>query len=140
MDSIQRLPAVILTDIPYLLTRVALNRALLHGVTDFGRYELTAIATALVMAFLTTPFDVARTRILIDSDDNPTNGIDGGSGEGLMRTFHTIMQEGNGGISNLFAGWSERMLYLGIGRAWLEPLQLIGYMAMRDAILLEWFD
>jgi hypothetical protein len=30
-------------------------------------------------------------------------------------------------------------LYLGIGRAWLEPIQLVGYIGIRDALLLEWF-
>ena len=98
------------------------------------------ISTALVCGFLTTPFDVARTRILLDSDDDPTNGIDGGSGAGLITTMRTVTKEGEGGLANLFAGWLERTMYLGIGRAWLEPLQILGYMAIRDAILLEWFD
>lgn len=140
IESIERLPAVILTDLPYLLTRIAINKALLRGEVDLGRYEITAISTALLCAFLTTPFDVARTRILVDSDDDPDNGIDGGSGEGLIRTMKTIVNEGDGGIGNLFAGWLERTLYLGIGRAWLEPFQLVGYTAIRDAILLEVFD
>lgn len=140
VESIERLPAVILTDLPFLLSRITLNRLVLRESTDLGRYEVAAISIALLCAFLTTPFDVARTRILIDSDDNPDNGIDGGSGEGLMRTFQTIKNEGDGGVRNLFAGWLERTAYLGVGRAWLEPLQLLGYMWIRDAILLEWFD
>jgi hypothetical protein len=140
VESLERLPALILTDLPYLLSRIALNRWLIHGSIDLGRYELIAISTALVCGVLTTPFDVARTRILVDSDDDPTNGIDGGSGMGLITTMHTIAKEGNGGIANLFAGWLERTINLAIGRAWLEPLQILGYMALRDAILLEWFD
>jgi len=154
-ESLERLPASVLTDLPYLLSRIALNQLLFRlesaqaseegaapGAVDFGHYEVTAIATALLCGFLTTPFDVARTRILVDSDANPTNGIDGGSGEGLLRTFRTIIKEGGkgNGYANLFAGWLERTLYLGIGRAWLEPFQLVGYTAIRDAILLEWFD
>jgi hypothetical protein len=138
--SLKRLPAVILTDLPYLLSRIVLNRYLIHGNIDIGRYELTAITTALICGFLTTPFDVARTRILVDSDDDPTNGIDGGSGMGLITTMQTIAKEGDGGVANLFAGWLERSVYLGIGRAWIEPVQILGYMAIRDAILLEWFD
>jgi hypothetical protein len=140
VESLERLPAVILTDLPYLLSRIALNRYLIHGNIDLAHYELTTIATALLCGFLTTPFDVARTRILIYSDDDPSNGIDGGSGLGLLTTMQTIMKEGDGGVSNLFAGWLERTIYLAIGRAWLEPLQILGYMALRDAILLEWFD
>lgn len=140
VESLERLPAVILTDLPYLLSRIALYRLLIQGNVDLGRYELASISTALLCAFLTTPFDVARTRILVDSDADPTNGIDGGSGQGLVKTFRTIYNEGDGGIRNLFAGWLERTAYFGIGRAWLEPLQIVGYFALRDAILLEWFD
>lgn len=139
-ESLERVPAVILTDLPYLLSRIALNQALIQGEIDIAHYELTAICTALLCGFLTTPFDVARTRILVDSDSDPRNGIDGGSGEGLLRTFQTIMKEGDGGVANLFAGWLERTLYLGIARAWLEPVQVLGYTLIRDAILLEWFD
>jgi hypothetical protein len=140
VESIERLPAIILTDLPFLLSRIALSRIILYEGIDIGRYEVAAISTALLCAFLTTPFDVARTRLLVDSDNDPTNGIDGGSGEGLLRTFQTITKEGNGGIRNLFAGWLERTIYLGVGRAWIEPLQLLGYIWIRDAILLEWYD
>ena len=140
-ESLERLPAIILTDLPYLLSRIAINQSLLHGSSiDIGRYEVMAITTALLCAFLTTPFDVARTRILVDSDNDPTNGIDGGSGEGLVHTFEKITSEGDGGVRNLFAGWLERTLYLGVGRAWIEPFQMVGYAILRDMILLEWFD
>jgi hypothetical protein len=50
------------------------------------------------------------------------------------------MGEGDGGVRNLFAGWLERTLYLGVGRAWIEPFQMVGYAILRDVILLEWFD
>jgi hypothetical protein len=140
-ESLERLPAIVLTDLPYLLSRIAINQSVLNGNSiDIGRYEIMAITTALLCAFLTTPFDVARTRILIDSDNDPTNGVDGGSGEGLVRTFEKIMSEGDGGVRNLFAGWLERTLYLGVGRAWIEPFQIVGYAILRDLILLEWFD
>jgi hypothetical protein len=139
-DSIERLPAAILTDLPYLLTRITLNGLLAHGNEGIGRYELIYIVTACACAILTTPFDVARTRILIDSNDDPTDGIDGGSGEGLVRTMKTVADESDGGVRNLFRGWFERVTYLGIGRAWLDPLNVIGYIGIRDAVLLEWFD
>lgn len=73
---------------------------------------------ASIAALVTTPFDVARTRILVDSDGDFENGIDGGTGDGVIRTMRTVIQEGNGGYSNLFAGWFVRVLYLGLGRAW----------------------
>jgi hypothetical protein len=141
LESFERMPALILTDLPYLLSRIAINRLLLDqgGPVSLGRYEGIVLASAVLCGLLTTPFDVARTRILVDSDSDPSNGIDGGSGEGLWRTFHTISQEGGGGVRNLFAGWLERVAYLGIGRAWIEPLQILGYIALRDFILLEWF-
>jgi len=141
VESLQRLPAVIATDLPYLLSRIAVNGILLQGQTsiDIGRYEFTTLSSALLCAFLTTPFDVARTRILVDSDDDVTNGVDGGSQQGLLQTFQTIVKEGNGGVGNLFAGWLERTAYLGISSLWL-PLALLFYVAIRDAILLEWFD
>jgi len=139
-ESIERLPALILTELPYLLSRIALNGYLISGKLDLGHYEVIAISTAILIGILTTPFDVARTRILIDSDDDPDNGIDGGSGEALLTTFETIINESDDGVANLYRGWLERALYLGIGRGWLEPLQIVAYIAIRDTILLEFFD
>ena len=138
-DSLKRLPMIIVTDLPYLLSKIFLNKAFIHGSVSIDRYVEYAFVAAVVAAFLTTPFDVARTRILIDSDGDFSNGQDGGSGEGVLKTMQDIMREGDGGIQNLFAGWLERVLYYGIGRAWLEPIQIIGYVGIRDAVLLEWF-
>jgi hypothetical protein len=139
-DSVQRLPAVIATDLPYLLSRISFNMILATGTEDIGRYEVIAISTAIICSILTTPFDVARTRILVDSDGDPSNGLDGGSRQGVITCLRSISQEGDGGLRNLFAGWFERALYLGIGRAWLDPILLIVYVAIRDATLLKWFD
>ena len=139
-DSIKRLPAVIVTDLPYLLSRITFSMALATGTEDIGRYEILAITTAVTCAILTTPFDVVRTRILVDSDGDPRNGLDAGSRQGVIRTLDSIRREGDGGVRNLFAGWFERVLYLGIGRAWLDPILLIVYVGIRDACLLEWFD
>jgi len=141
IESLERLPAVILTDLPYLLSRIAVNGVILQGQSsiDIGRYEAVTLFSALLCAILTTPFDVARTRILVDSDDDVTNGVDGGSRHGLLQTFKTVMKEGDGGIGNLFSGWFERTVYLGICSLWL-PFSLVIYVAIRDDILLEWFD
>ena len=139
-ESIQRLPTVIATDLPYLLSRITFNMILASGNEDMGRYEIIAITTAVTCAILTTPFDVARTRILVDGDGDPRNGLDGGSRQGVIKTLGSISREGDGGIRNLYAGWFERALYLGIGRAWIDPILLITYVAIRDSVLLEWFD
>eukprot|EP00536_Pseudo-nitzschia_multiseries_P010894 jgi/Psemu1/289357/fgenesh1_pg.350_\ len=118
-DSVRRLPMVILTDLPYLLSKIVLNKLFIQGSLPVSNYALYAVLAAVVAGVLTTPFDVAQTRILL--------------GERL------IASEGDGGVRNLFSGWLERVVYLGIGRAWLEPIQLIGYIGIRDAVLLEWF-
>jgi hypothetical protein len=138
-DSLKRLPMIIITDLPYLVSKVFLNKSFIHGSVSIDRYVEYAFLASVGAAFLTTPFDVARTRILVDSDGDVSNGLDGGSGEGVLKTMKDIMREGNGGVANLFAGWLERVLYFGIGRAWLEPIQIIGYIGIRDAVLLEWF-
>jgi hypothetical protein len=117
-DSVKRLPSIIISDIPYLLSKISLNRLLIHGNISIDRYTEFAILTATLAAIFTTPFDVARTRILIDSDGDFSNGKDGGSGEGVLETMRRVAKEGDGGIVNLFAGWFERALYLGLGRAW----------------------
>ena len=57
----------------------------------------------------------------------------------VVRTMIEITNEGDGGIKNLYAGWLERVLYLGVGRAWLEPISMISYIGIRDTVLLEWF-
>lgn len=58
----------------------------------------------------------------------------------VLITMKKIAAEGNGGVQNLYAGWIERTVYLGIGRAWLDPLRVIGYLGIRDALLLKLFD
>ena len=40
---------------------------------------------------------------------------------------------------NLYAGWFERTLYFGVTVAWLDPIRVLGYLGIRDALLLEWF-
>jgi hypothetical protein len=169
-DSLARLPMVIATDLPYLLSKVVLNRLFIQGSLSVDKYAELAVFTAVIAAFFTTPFDLARTRILLDKqltleDDSAASEekemiwdtqVDGEleeeeeesntpaiattrPGYSVLQTMIQITKEGDGGVANLFAGWLERVLYLGIGRAWLEPVQLIGYIGIRDAVLLEWF-
>ena len=177
-DSFRRLPMVILTDLPYLISKIVLNKSLIQGSLSVSEYAIFAAFASVVAGFLTTPFDVARTRILLDkwsvapSDEEtenenllqqthgdldsknilrePTAESEGiaiaseketisNPGDSVLKTMIQITKEGDGGIENLFSGWLERVVYLGIGRAWLEPIQLIGYIGIRDAVLLEWF-
>lgn len=63
-DSALLLPAMIITDLPYLISRILLNAAISTSGENLGRYELETIIIACLCAFLTTPFDVARTREL----------------------------------------------------------------------------
>lgn len=135
------------------------------------------IHIACLCAFLTTPFDVARTRILLptlpseeaklesklESESDEARLEEGESKIALTRkrrrliasrkdrerrrektsvplTMKRIAQEGDGGVQNLYAGWLERTAFLGVGRAWLDPLRVIGYLGIRDALLLKLFD
>jgi hypothetical protein len=113
-------------------------------------------------AFLTTPFDVARTRILLPTlpsekeEDDPLNELRKNRRRRLVAssrnreqrrqkvsvliTMRRIAAEGDGGVQNLFAGWFERTIFLGVGRAWFDPLKVIGYLGIRDALLLKLFD
>lgn len=175
-QSLERLPAIIITDLPYLLSRIALNRIIIHGKVNIGQYEVQTIAIAMFCALLTTPFDVVRTRLLVDNDDpeesvlgddsigaaanttivtadgnvllvdsnsSSTNidaAVNARSQGGVLDTMISIAKEGDGGVRNLYAGWLERTAYYGIGRAWLDPINIITYVGIRDTLLLQWFD
>ena len=163
-DSVALLPAMILTDVPYLLSRIFLNAAITTSGENLGRYEVETIAIACLCAFLTTPFDVVRTRILLPTlpldEEEENSGVFGQSHSrrrrrlvssskhreqrrqklSVLMTMKRIAAEGNGGLQNLFAGWLERTTFLGVGRAWLDPLRVIGYLGIRDALLLKFFD
>lgn len=160
-DGWARLPTVIKTDLPYLLSRIALNYAVLTGTEGLGRYSVVTVTVACACAFLTTPYDVVRTRILlvhdddkdkdedvvpspegtmIDPDEEQTEEEGSRRRDSVLRTMVEVAREGEGGVQNLFAGSIERTVYYGIGRAWLDPIRLVGYWGIRDAVLLQWFD
>lgn len=107
------------------------------------------MSKACLCAFLTTPFDVVRTRILLptlpsEEDDLSNQSTDrrlvDSSGGRVLATMKRVVTEGGGGVQNLYAGWLERTLFLGVGRAWLDPFRVIGYLGIRDALLLKLFD
>jgi hypothetical protein len=156
-DSFALLPSMILCDIPYLLSRIFLNAAITTSSDNLSKYEVETVAVACLCAFLTTPFDVARTRILLPT--MPSDEERDGSIKPLRRliapskyreerrqqvsvplTMKRIAAEGNGGLQNLYAGWGLRTVFLGLGRGWFDPIRLIGYLGLRDAILLKLFD
>ena len=162
-QSLDRLPAIIITDLPYLLSRIALNRIIIHGKVNIGTYEVETIAISIFCALLTTPFDVVRTRLLVDNDEDqaatietsgkvlqvnqtdnettvPLSSGQASANQGILQTMISIAKEGDGGVRNLYAGWLERTAYFGIGRAWLDPINIITYVGIRDTLLLQWFD
>ena len=86
---------------------------------------------ACLCAFLTTPFDVTRTRILLptlpseeeeeeDQLERVRRLVASSSKDreqrrqklSVLGTMRQVAAEGNGGVSNLFAGWIERTAYL----------------------------
>ncbi|KAL3760787.1 hypothetical protein ACHAWU_007853 [Discostella pseudostelligera] len=149
-DSVALLPAMIITDTPFLLSRIFLNAAITTSGENLGRYELETVVIACLCAFLTTPFDVARTRILLPtlpseevenlSNQSKNRRLVDSSEPRVLATMKRVVAEGNGGVQNLYSGWFERTLFLGVGRAWLDPLRVIGYLGIRDALLLKLFD
>lgn len=137
-DAVSLLPAAILTDIPYLLLRLFGNWLVTRGNEGLAQYELETIVVACFCAFLTTPFDVARTRIFVNdnSGDLYPKSRDRYS---VLKTIQNVTKESDGGVQNLYAGSIERTAYFGLGRAWFDPLRVIGYLGIRDAVLLRWF-
>lgn len=140
-DTLRQIPVVIITDLPYLLLKISALRLLANGTENIGEFTLLNISVSFLVAALTTPFDVARTRILVDSDVNAANGLDGGSGENILTAMVNISKEGESNkevrLQNLYKGWLERSFYFGIGLAWLDPFRILAYLAIRDYILLE---
>jgi len=137
-DAIGLLPAAIITDIPYLLLRLLGNWLVTRGNEGLAQYEIETIVVACLCSCLTTPFDVARTRVFINdnSGDLYPRTKDQYS---VIKTMINVTGESEAGIQNLYAGWLERTAYFGVGRAWFDPLRVIGYLGIRDAVLLKWF-
>ena len=159
-DCWRQLPTIIITDLPYLFLKISLVRLLAEGNENIAQFGLLNIFAACVASAVTTPFDVARTVILVDSDNDASNGVDGGSMEGVFEAMKRIALEYNehsdsvdltlegdtdtpiikpAGIQNLYAGWFERVIYFGLGVAWLDPLRILSFYALRDVLLLANF-
>ncbi len=92
---------------------------------------------------------MARTRILLPTLPSEVEDLTNKSQNRLLvdpskfrvlATMTRVAAEGNGGLQNLYAGWFERTVFLGVGRAWLDPLRVIAFLGIRDFLLLKLFD
>lgn len=137
-DATNLLPAAIITDIPYLLLRLVGNWLVTRGNEGLAQYEIETIAVACFCAIITTPFDVVRTRIFVN-DNSGELFAKSSDRFSVASTWVNVTKEDGAGVGNLYAGWFERTAYLGAGRAWFDPLRVIGYLGIRDAVLLRWF-
>jgi len=137
-DATNLLPAAIVTDVPYLLMRLAGNWLVTRGNEGLAQYEIETIAVACFCALVTTPFDCVRTRIFVN-DNSGELFAKSRDRFSVAKTWVNVTKESEAGVGNLYAGWFERTAYLGAGRAWFDPLRVIGYLGIRDAVLLRWF-
>ncbi len=149
-DSWKQLSIIILMDLPYLLIKISLLRILATGHENIAEYTLLNTLLSCFCAVITTPFDVVRTRILVDSNGDPSDGLDGGlivkdalylegggSLQNILFTINAVVGESEHGFRNLFAGWYERVLYLGLSIAWFDSIRTLSYLGVRDFLLLK---
>ena len=128
--GIQRAPAQIASEVPYVLLRVG-TIALLNNIAPLqgGVDALTArtVGVAIVAALATTPLDVARTRVL--AGDQPG---------GIREVVDTVGQiSRKEGPSALFQGAEYRVLYNGVVVAAFLPLRALFYTGLRDLLILD---
>ena len=142
-DGVSVLPAAIVTDLPYLLLRLFGSWLITQGNEGLVTYEFETVIVACLVATLTTPFDVARTRIFVNNFASEDTGHDDdrvyNDRRSVLRTMQNITKENDAGVQNLYAGWVERAAFFGLGRAWFDPIRVIGYLGIRDAILIKFF-
>ena len=109
-----------------------------------GAEEFRFVAAAMFMAAITTPLDVARTRALVARSRAPegssaADAADGGDGADVARaTLGSCLLDAyeEGGVPTLFAGLLPRILYSGVVVAGLIPLRALGFVAIRDSVIL----
>ena len=134
-ESLSNIPVLAATDVLYAVLRTAA----LFGLTSidfFGEVlpegilkdEATLVFAACVCAAATTPLDVARTRLLLD------RGIRKRA-VGIFECWGEVVEED--GPAGLFRGLWLRVAYNGVLVAALIPLRALGYIAVRDAVLLN---
>ena len=133
-DGLSKIPVLALSDVLYAVLRTATLFGL-NSIDFFGdvlpkgilKDEATLVFAACVCAAATTPLDVARTRLLLERRVR--------KGAGILECWGEVLEEeGPGG---LFRGLWLRVAYNGILVASLIPLRALGYVAVRDAVLLN---
>ena len=172
-EGLSKVPILLAADLPYVLSRtvvVAALRELLASdstslqplltmatqASPLFREQALFVTAAVVTALITTPLDVARTRLLLERAEAAsltTGGGDGGGGGGggeggapllpiqsPARLWESVAAIGRDeGVEALFRGSLLRVLYTGVVVAALIPIRSVGYVAVRDWFILESF-
>ena len=106
------------------------------------REQALFVTAAVLTALVTTPLDVARTRLLLERADEAAS-LKGGELlpiESPARLWDTVAAIGRDeGVEALFRGALLRVLYTGVVVAALIPIRTLGYVAVRDWFILERF-
>ena len=127
----RRWPTLFAAELPYSLLRI-LGLAALDATTPTkgGVLDATArtVAVAVVAALLTTPLDVARTRVLLRT----APGAAESGPPALAATLAEVAAEGS-----LFSGAALRVAYTGVVVAAFIPLRTLFYVGLRDWIILD---
>ena len=127
----RRWPTLFAAELPYSLLRI-LGLAVLDAAAPAGGGVLDAtartIAVAVIAALLTTPLDVARTRVLLRT---APGAADAGP-PALAATLAEVAAEGS-----LFSGAALRVAYTGVVVAAFIPLRTLFYVGLRDWIILD---
>ena len=127
----RRWPTLFAAELPYSLLRI-LGLAALDAAAPAGGGVLDAtertVAVAVVAALLTTPLDVARTRVLLRT----APGAAESGPPALAATLAEVAAEGS-----LFSGAALRVAYTGVVVAAFIPLRTLFYVGLRDWIILD---
>ena len=127
----RRWPTLFAAELPYSLLRI-LGLAALDAAAPAGGGVLDAtartVAVAVVAALLTTPLDVARTRVLLRT---APGAADAGP-PALAATLAEVAAQGS-----LFSGAALRVAYTGVVVAAFIPLRTLFYVGLRDWIILD---
>ena len=128
----RRWPTLFAAELPYSLLRILGLAALDAAAPAGGGGVLDAtertVAVAVVAALLTTPLDVARTRVLLRT---APGAADAGP-PALAATLAEVAAEGS-----LFSGAALRVAYTGVVVSAFIPLRTLFYVGLRDWIILD---
>ena len=158
-EGFSKVPILLAADLPYVLSRtvvVAALRELLASdstslqplvtmatqASPLLREQALFVSAAVLTSLVTTPLDVARTRLLLERADEAAS-VTGGELlpiQSPARLWDMAVAIGRDeGVSALFRGSLLRVLYTGVVVAALIPIRTLGYVAVRDWFILESF-